>query len=40
MAKCNKCGKSGLFLRVNDKGLCDNCQKKQEIQLNSNQAQE
>lgn len=25
MAKCTKCGKKGLFLRVNSDGLCKNC---------------
>lgn len=26
MAKCNKCGKWGLFLRLNNKGLCAECE--------------
>lgn len=26
MAKCLKCGKRGLFLKINDKGLCANCE--------------
>lgn len=25
MAKCNKCGKSGLFLAVNGDGICSKC---------------
>ena len=25
MAKCNKCGKSGLFLTVNRDGICSKC---------------
>lgn len=29
MAKCNKCGKRGLFLKVNSYGLCADCAKKQ-----------
>ncbi len=29
MARCNKCGKHGLFLRVNTNGLCVDCAKKQ-----------
>lgn len=29
MPKCRLCGKSGLFFRVNDDGLCSNCANKQ-----------
>lgn len=25
MAQCKKCGKKGLFLKVNDNQLCENC---------------
>lgn len=35
MAKCNKCGKSGLFLKLNNEGVCDACQQKQLSQLKS-----
>ncbi len=30
MAKCWKCGKHGLFLRVNDEGLCGDCAEAQK----------
>lgn len=26
MAKCNQCGRKGLFMKVNQLGLCNNCQ--------------
>ena len=29
MAKCVRCGKSGVFLKVNFQGLCENCQREQ-----------
>lgn len=31
MAKCKKCGKGGLFFKVNAKGLCSDCAKKNEL---------
>lgn len=40
MAKCNKCGKSGLFLKLNSEGMCDDCQQKQLAQLKSMVPQE
>lgn len=29
MARCVRCGKSGIFLKVNFQGLCENCQREQ-----------
>lgn len=26
MAKCNECGKKGIFLKVNARGFCKDCQ--------------
>ena len=26
MAKCNECGKKGIFLKVNARGYCKDCQ--------------
>lgn len=33
MAQCVKCGKKGLFLRVNIEGLCRNCAKKSNYKI-------
>lgn len=33
MAKCLKCGKSGVFLKLNIEGLCENCQRSQLNEL-------
>lgn len=33
MAKCNKCGKSGLFLKLDNEGLCEDCRQNQITQL-------
>lgn len=30
MAQCKKCGKKGLFLRINQDGLCSECDKKEK----------
>lgn len=35
MAKCKKCEKSGLFLKVNSQGLCSECAVKEIERLNS-----
>lgn len=35
MARCNKCEKSGLFLKVNSQGLCSECAAKEIDRLNS-----
>lgn len=35
MAKCNKCEKSGLFLKVNSQGLCPKCADEEIERLNS-----
>lgn len=37
MAKCVKCGKKSLFLKVNDKGLCSECVHKEEISKKDNE---
>lgn len=31
MGRCKKCGKSGLFLRVNSKGLCSYCAENEKL---------
>lgn len=33
MARCLRCGKSGVFLKVNFQGLCDNCQRAQMSEI-------
>ncbi len=33
MAKCQRCGKGGLFRKVNDKGLCINCSQITNLEL-------
>nr|DAV20396.1 MAG TPA: helicase [Caudoviricetes sp.] len=33
MAKCIRCGKSGIFLKVNNEGLCDSCNEQQTMYL-------
>lgn len=44
MAKCNRCGKKGFFLKVNENGLCADCQRtvqiEQEYQLASKKLEE
>lgn len=35
MAKCIRCGKSGVFLKVNYQGLCENCQREQYAQMHA-----
>lgn len=35
MAKCLRCGRSGMFLKVNFQGLCESCQQQQAIQMQS-----
>jgi hypothetical protein len=32
MAKCSKCGKSGLFFKVNNKGKCKDCERIEKLQ--------
>ena len=31
LAKCKRCGKSGLFLRTNSQGLCKDCAEKDKL---------
>ncbi|WP_417400041.1 DUF4041 domain-containing protein [Hominenteromicrobium sp.] len=33
MARCLRCGKSGLFVKVNFQGLCENCQRAQLAEM-------
>lgn len=33
MAKCRKCGKSGLFLRIDRRGLCSDCAEQRRNEL-------
>lgn len=33
MARCVKCGKSGMFLKINNDGLCDFCNQQQTLYL-------
>lgn len=40
MAKCVVCGEKGLFLRVNEKGMCKECQKKFEEQEKSREREQ
>lgn len=39
MAICNKCGKRGLFLRLNSNGRCDNCVQKEIIESKTAEAE-
>lgn len=40
MAKCPKCGKKGLFLKLTNKGVCKDCMRLALIEENENEAQE
>jgi hypothetical protein len=40
MAKCNKCGKRGLFLKVNSNGRCKECERIAVLQAEEHQLQE
>jgi chromosome segregation ATPase len=37
MAKCKRCGKGGLFLRVNTNGVCTNCERIEKLETEENQ---
>lgn len=38
MAKCNRCGKKGFFLKVNENGLCADCQRAVQLEQEYKQA--
>jgi hypothetical protein len=40
MATCKRCGKGGLFHRVNDRGLCVNCTRIEALEAESQKIQE
>lgn len=40
MAKCNKCGKGGLFFKVNSDGICKECERIARLQAEERQLQE
>jgi hypothetical protein len=40
MAKCNRCGKSGLFLKVSVAGICKECERLVKLQEGEQQIQE
>ena len=40
MAKCNHCGKNGLFFRVNTQGFCKECERISKLQDEENQIKE
>jgi hypothetical protein len=36
MAKCKRCGKGGLFLKVNDNGVCADCERIEKLEAEEN----
>jgi hypothetical protein len=40
MAKCNKCGKGGLFFKINSNGICKECERIVRLQAEERQLQE
>jgi len=33
MAKCNKCGKRGFFLKLNSSGVCIDCERIEKLRI-------